>query len=195
MAQTCNFRAFILRRTPFGEADKLVTYFSDTLGKSRAVARGARRVKSSLAGRVEPLVLGHFRLIKRRSLDYITEGRILEPFWGLRQNLDFFAAGQYLAWLLDNSLADGQREPKLFRLLADCLYYLDKNCQLEGKDSWSAERLIGRTVDHFEKRLLELSGLGLGELAARTKVRDNLSDYLGLDLHHRRTNFLKAETR
>lgn len=192
MVQTHNLRAFILRRTPFGEADKLVTYFSDQYGKGRAVARGARRVKSSLAGRVEPLVLGQFHLIKRRSLDYITEGRIIEPFWELRQNLDFFAAGQYLAWLLDNSLADGQREPALFRLLADCLFYLDKNCQVKTKSAWSAAKLIDQTVDHFEKRLLALSGLGLGVLAAQSRVRLDLSDYLGIDVPRRRSDFLRA---
>ena len=46
--------AITLRRTDFGEADRILTLFTPTYGKVRAIAKGARRTTSRLAGHLEP---------------------------------------------------------------------------------------------------------------------------------------------
>ena len=47
-------RGIVLRRSPLGEADQIITLFSDQLGKIRASARGSLRPKSVWRGRFEP---------------------------------------------------------------------------------------------------------------------------------------------
>ena len=42
-ARTYRTEAIIVRRTDFGEADRIVTLYTASYGKVRAVARGARR--------------------------------------------------------------------------------------------------------------------------------------------------------
>ena len=44
----------VLRRRNLGEADRLVTILSRDRGKLTVVARGARRPRSRLGGRLEP---------------------------------------------------------------------------------------------------------------------------------------------
>ena len=44
--------AIVLRRTDFGEADRIVNLLTSE-GKISAIARGARRQKSKLAGGIE----------------------------------------------------------------------------------------------------------------------------------------------
>ena len=55
MAQpTYSLRALVLRRTKLGESDLILTLLSEDGSQKRAVAKGARRPKSSFAARTEP---------------------------------------------------------------------------------------------------------------------------------------------
>src|SRR5262245_10220789 len=47
--------AVVLRRTDYGEADRILTLFTPSYGKVRAIAKGARRTISQLAGHLELL--------------------------------------------------------------------------------------------------------------------------------------------
>ncbi len=46
--------AVVLRHLDWGEADRLLTLFTREAGKLRAVAKGARKVRSRKAGHLEP---------------------------------------------------------------------------------------------------------------------------------------------
>lgn len=50
-------KGIVLRRTNFGEADRIITVLTVDQGKIRLVAKGARRIKSKLAGGIELLSL------------------------------------------------------------------------------------------------------------------------------------------
>ncbi|MFR7495204.1 MAG: DNA repair protein RecO [Adlercreutzia sp.] len=57
MAQpTYSLRALVLRRTKLGESDLILTLLSEDGSQKRAVAKGARRPKSSFAARTEPAI-------------------------------------------------------------------------------------------------------------------------------------------
>jgi len=45
--------AIVLSRINFGEADKIVTFITPSSGKLSCIARGARKIKSKLAGGIE----------------------------------------------------------------------------------------------------------------------------------------------
>ncbi|HTD34050.1 MAG TPA: recombination protein O N-terminal domain-containing protein, partial [Candidatus Elarobacter sp.] len=47
--------AIVLRARPLGEADRVYTLLTRLRGKVDAVAKGVRRPRSSMAGRLEPL--------------------------------------------------------------------------------------------------------------------------------------------
>lgn len=49
--------AFVLRSYPFGEADRVVLFFTEEFGLLRGVAKGSRKLKSRISGALEPLTL------------------------------------------------------------------------------------------------------------------------------------------
>lgn len=49
--------AIVLHSRKWGEADRIVTFYTMRIGKLRGVARGARRLKSRLGGMIEPFTL------------------------------------------------------------------------------------------------------------------------------------------
>ena len=79
MAQpTYSLRALVLRRTKLGESDLILTLLSEDGSQKRAVAKGARRPKSSFAARTEPFCVIDALCATGRSLDILKEARLVE---------------------------------------------------------------------------------------------------------------------
>ena len=51
--------AIVIGGHNLGEADRIISFFTRRLGKIRAVARGARWVRSRFGGTLELFTLGH----------------------------------------------------------------------------------------------------------------------------------------
>lgn len=79
--------AIVLKHIPFGEADRLVTLYTPQLGKVRAVAKGARRARSKLAGHLEPLTRVNTLIRRGKTLDTISQSETVTSNLLLRGDL------------------------------------------------------------------------------------------------------------
>lgn len=70
-----------MRGRPLGEADRIYTLLTRERGKVGAVAKGVRRARSAMSGRLEPFAEVRVSLHKGRSLDVITEARTIRSYW------------------------------------------------------------------------------------------------------------------
>ncbi len=111
--------ALVLRRTDFGEADRLLTVFTPGRGKLRLVAKGARKPSSRKSGHVELFSHGQFMVAVGRELDIVTQAETLEPFLPLREDLLRTTYAYYVAELADAFTAERDENGPLFRLLVD----------------------------------------------------------------------------
>jgi DNA repair protein RecO (recombination protein O) len=116
--------ALVLRRTDFGEADRLLTVFTPGRGKLRLVAKGARKPSSRKSGHVELFSHGQFMVAVGRELDIVTQAETLEPFLPLREDLLRTTYAYYLAELADAFTAERDENGPLFRLLIDAFGWL-----------------------------------------------------------------------
>ncbi|MGB4701118.1 MAG: DNA repair protein RecO [Syntrophomonadaceae bacterium] len=116
-----NAPVIIIKSTDFGEADKLVTVFSEQYGKLRAVARGIKKPKSSLRSCVQPFCYSQLHFYQGRDLELITQGRLLDFFGNAREDLERTLYCVYLMELLDKSLMDRMPVPGLFPLTLETL--------------------------------------------------------------------------
>jgi DNA repair protein RecO (recombination protein O) len=94
--------ALVLRRTPYAEADWIVTLFTGHFGKVSALARSARKSKHRFAGGLEPFHNLTIQLKASRSEDLmqLTDASISRPRHGLTSNLlAMQCAGKGLGWL------------------------------------------------------------------------------------------------
>jgi DNA repair protein RecO (recombination protein O) len=64
-------RAIILRTYDYGEADRVVTFFTEDFGKQKGVARHARRSKRRFGGGVEPGTICSVRFIERHGTELV----------------------------------------------------------------------------------------------------------------------------
>lgn len=134
--------AIVLRQRRLGETDKIITLYTAEYGKVDAVAKGVRRLKSRLAGNVEPLSHGSFLLARGRNLDIITQVQSIESFQPLHDDLGRLSHALYAAELLDRATEERSENFALYRLLLDTLRRLAERDDLE------------RTLRYYEMSVL-----------------------------------------
>ncbi len=118
-------RTIALLGREVGEADRLVVLLSREEGKIVASAKSSRKPGSRLAPLVEPFVLADCRVIQGRSeIQRLAGGEVVDPFRGIRKDIDRVARASLMAEVADQGTEPGQATPLLFALLQDCLRHL-----------------------------------------------------------------------
>ncbi len=138
--------AIVLRRTDFGEADRLLTVFTPERGKLRLIAKGARKPSSRKSGHVELFTRGQFLVAVGRELDIVTQAETVEPFLALREDLLRTTYAYYVADLADAFTADRDENRLLYDLFNDAFGWLCVDDDLP---------LVAR---YYELHLLGLAG-------------------------------------
>lgn len=121
--------ALVLRSYRLGEADRIVVLLTAERGKVRAVAKGARRTKSRLGARLEPLSRVRLLLWQGRDLDTVTQAETLEHYRRLREDLDLMTDAWCLAEAADQVCQDRQPYPQLYTMLTLALRTLEARPQ------------------------------------------------------------------
>lgn len=116
--------AIVLRRADVGETDKILTLFSRECGKIPAIAKGARKPISRIAGASELLTVGRYALAVGRSLDVVTQVEVGESFSGIRRDIRKAGYASYILELTDLLTTEHEPNPDLFDLLLQALYVL-----------------------------------------------------------------------
>ncbi|MHB1987743.1 MAG: DNA repair protein RecO [Acidimicrobiales bacterium] len=137
----------VLRTLKLGEADRIVTMVTPEHGKVRAVAKGVRKPKSKLAGRLEPMTHLSMMCWKGRELDVVSQVEVIDHFRAIREDLDKMPAAFTMLEAVDLVAVERQPMPRLFKTLTGALHTL-----AEG----SGPVLLGA----FLFRLLALEGVG-----------------------------------
>jgi DNA repair protein RecO (recombination protein O) len=119
--RTFRTEAIVLKRTNFGEADRLLTLYSREFGKLKAIAKGARKPQSRKTGHVELFMRSQFLCAKGHDLAIITQAEMLEPYARLRDDLVLTTYAAYAVELLDRFTVEDEKNAGLFNLLADSL--------------------------------------------------------------------------
>lgn len=124
--KTYRDEAIVLRSHDLGEADRIITLFTRSCGKVRAVAKGVRRTKSRIGARVEPFSMVDVQLYRGRSLDTITQVESRYPYGGaIVANYDSYTAACAMVELADRITDD--EDPTQFALLHGALHALACN--------------------------------------------------------------------
>ena len=145
-ARSYHTQAIVLSHIEYGEADRILKLFTLEKGKISAIAKGVRKIRSRKAGHLEPFTHANLFLAIGRNLDIITQAETINPFLGLRENLERVAFASYVMELLDRFTYEEGQNIGIFRLLANTLSRLE------------TQKNIETVVHYFELRLLDLLG-------------------------------------
>jgi len=118
-------QALVLRARPFGETSAIITCLTREVGKVRGLAKGAWRPKSKFDAALDLLSICQVLVLHRSSgnLDLFTEA-FLEHRFRIGRYESSFAAGLYIAELLDSVTVDADPQPELFDLATRAIRFL-----------------------------------------------------------------------
>ena len=146
--------AVVLRHADWGEADRLLTLYTRERGKVRAIAKGARKIKSRKAGHLEPFTRVNLQLARGRDLLIVTQAETIDAYQPLREDLVKTGYASYLIELLDRFTYEEESENySIFCLLTETFSRIAFEA-----DPWLAIRYYEvRLLDHlgFRPQLFE----------------------------------------
>ena len=117
----------ILRRTDYGEADRIILLLTPDKGKLSLVAKGVRRIKSKLAGGVELFSVSQITFLAPRTgsgLGTLVSARLQTHYSHIVEDIDRTMLGYELIKQLDKATEDNP-EPEYFELLQQTFIALD----------------------------------------------------------------------
>jgi DNA repair protein RecO (recombination protein O) len=139
----------VLRVRPLTETSLIVQWLTPSLGRLATVARGARRPKSPLRGKLDLFYRANFSFSRSRrsELHTLAEVSLLETHAYLRRELGCLQQAAYAAELIEQTTETETPLPEIFELFEALLGHLP------------AQPPQIQTVFAFELRLLRLLGL------------------------------------
>ena len=134
-------RGFVLKKTKLGETDLILTILAENGSQIRAVAKGARKPNSAMAPRLELFSIVDLLLHQGRSLDVISEVRLIEPNIACRSSAERAAAAAAVCEFLEIVTREAELEPRLYPMACEALRRLGVVRQ-EGLDLMLAAALL-----------------------------------------------------
>lgn len=137
----------ILRKQNSGENDWFLTIFSPEHGKIQAISKSSRKISSQKGGHLDLLNLCEFQLYKNGSRLLITECKVKEGFWEIKNDLQKSLYCMHLVEITLKFIQDDQPNLDLFKLLLITLNQINHG---------QHHQLL---LENYKINLLKLSGL------------------------------------
>lgn len=152
--------AIILRRTNYGEADRILTLLTSGHGKVSAIAKGVRKPKSKLAGELELLAVCQVGAVEGRGeMSVVTSARLKKFFGNILQDYDRMQFA-YEAIAQINKATNTVVDEEFYMLLKEILTTLN-----DLNYDWRLTEL------GFRLRLASLLGSGLNLITDNTGLK------------------------
>lgn len=141
--KTYRTRAIVLRRTNYGEADRILQLLTPE-GRRSVMAKGVRREKSKLAGGIELFAISDVVIGEGKTeLGVLTSARLVHFYNHIIEDYDRLQFG-YLVIKLVARASETVDEPEWYDLLAEILMALDAHSiALDMTQTWFYLRYAG----------------------------------------------------
>ena len=126
-SSTYKAEGVILSRRDLGDADRVITVFTQQFGRRRLVARGSRRPASQFAPHIELFTRTSLVGVAGSNLDVLTQAKTIETYPRLRRDLAAFAAAGWSIELLDGLSVDSESMPDAYTALVAFLRLINSS--------------------------------------------------------------------
>ncbi|MDP3244667.1 MAG: DNA repair protein RecO [bacterium] len=146
---TYNDVGVILKRRETGEDSRIYHIYTREHGKIEAAAQGVHKIKSKLAGHLEPLTFGEFMFANGHHIERLIQARVRNSFKNFKEDLTRLGQAGFVADLADLLTKQNVKDEKVFDLVGKTLEILDK------------EQSVNNLEQIFAIKLMQLLGFEL----------------------------------
>ena len=115
----------VLKMVDFGDTDRFITLYTPDRGKFTCLGKGLRSIKSRRAPQIELLNRLKLQIHKSNRHYYLTECKLEERFFELKQTLPSLSSGTFIIEATEKLTADDQQIRELFPLLDETLALIE----------------------------------------------------------------------
>jgi len=153
LAQQYQTDAINIHSYNLSENDKIIVMYSKDNGIIRGVAKGVKKPKSKLGGRMDLLINNNLLLSKGKNLDVISQAEVLNSFKNIRLDFTRLGLAMYCAELIN--IFGIENDPNSQIIYNLTLETLSKINETSGKSN-----LLSIVMD-FQLQLMEITGYKL----------------------------------
>lgn len=117
MSRLYKTHGIVLKRSNYGEADRIITILTPEYGKLKVIAKGIRKITSRRAGHLEIFTHAQFMLFHGKTFDHVTEVVTKTSYPEFSRDLQKASFCYYLCELTDRLVPEKQESYEMFELL------------------------------------------------------------------------------
>jgi len=137
----------ILKSADSNEVDRILTVYSEKLGKINVSAKGIKKMESKLRYSIEPISLVGMILVEGKNFLILKDAIIIDQFLEIKKNLEKIKIAQKLSELIDEAIAGEEKDEDIWKLIV-----------LTFKSIAKGKVLLKSAVFHFQRNLIKLLG-------------------------------------
>ena len=117
----------VVRETAWGENDKRIVLLTANRGRIPVLAKGARSMRSKYVNTTGLFTYGNFEITERNGYAWLGGASIIEPLWGIRDDIDRLALASYIVDIVGELTGEEEPAEEILRLTLNTLYAIAKN--------------------------------------------------------------------
>jgi len=125
MNETFNIQGIVLKREDFREVDSRVLVYGLEKGLMELIVRGTKKIKSKLAGHIEPISLVEIMVIKGKTYDYVGSALAVDSFRGIKEDYGKIMTAGAVLRRMSEVIKAHEIDEDIFALLYDFLKILN----------------------------------------------------------------------
>lgn len=132
------------------EVDRLLTIYSEKLGKINISAKGVKKLESKLRYSIEPIAYVQMILVEGKKFLILKDTFIIDQFLNTKKDLGKMKISRKLVELIDEALVGEEQDEDIWKLILESFKTLDSNEEFNLK--------------LFQKNLIKLLGYNPDEM-------------------------------
>lgn len=139
---------YVLRRTNYGEADRILNLITPQ-GKISAIVKGVRREKSKLAGGIEMFTLTDFNIhLGRGEFGVVTGAKMVKHYGEIVKDFNMIELAAMMLKKI-NKVAENSDNSEYFKILDQSLAGLNAGCEIGLVEAWFLMNLTRATGEEI----------------------------------------------
>lgn len=126
LAMLNKYEGIVLKSRSYGESNKIVTLMTREAGKIAAMARGAKKPTSRLAGVTQTFMHGMYIVSRTTGMGTLQQGEHLSSMRHIQTDIMATAYASYIVELVDRLVEEGRPEPFAFEVLLQSLNAIEE---------------------------------------------------------------------
>jgi len=131
MAVHYRTHGIIVKKEDRGEADQILTVYTENFGKLEILGKAIRKIKSKLRGGAELFYLSEIEFIQGKVYKTLTDTILIEKFKNLREDLRKLAVAYKISEAIDRLVGFQELDKKIWQLLKEVFYRLNSKFKIK----------------------------------------------------------------